>query len=103
MVVRSDPGSSLAYMVDRPLVSSMASEDTLREAFETRGYDVSETSVNRGRVRVTIVDSDPDRDALEEIVFEVIDEDDVMGFDVRTEASDAHDGFSTVVSFRDRS
>lgn len=89
--------------MDRPLVSSIASEDALREAFEARGYDVIETSVNRDRVRVALVESDPNRDALEGIVFEVIDEADVVGFDVRTESSDAHDGFATVVTFRDRS
>lgn len=81
----------------------MASEATLREQFESEGYDVGEVSVNRDQVRVTVLDDEADHHELREITHRVVGAENVLGFDVTRESSDAHEGFSTVVSFRDRS
>ena len=73
----------------------------LRDAFEEGGYEVGETSVNRDRVRVSVLDPGASAEALRELTLEVVDEDDILGFDVTTESADNQD-VTTVVSFRYR-
>jgi hypothetical protein len=73
----------------------------LREAYEAAHYDVNETSVNRDRVRITIMDPEASADALRSTTLKVVDEDDILGFDVTTESLDGNE-VSTVVSFRYR-
>lgn len=77
--------------------------EELRTAFESRGYDVGEVSVNRGRVRVALLERRAGADELVSTVHEVLDEGDVLGLNVSTEALDGGDAVGTVVSFRRRS
>jgi len=73
----------------------------LREAFEDAGYDVREASVNRDRIRVSVLDPEASAGDLREHTLGVVDEDDVLGFNVTTESADNQD-VATVVSFRYR-
>ena len=77
--------------------------EELRTAFEAQGYDVAEVSVNRGRVRVALLERRAGGDELVSIVHEVVDEAEVLGLNVSTEALDGQDAVGTVVSFRQRS
>lgn len=74
----------------------------LREAFEEEGYDVSETSVNRDRVRVAVLDESASAEDLRSITHDTVDEDDILGLDVTTETGGDGETVSTVVSFRYR-
>ena len=74
----------------------------LRSAFESHGYDVAEVSANRDRVRVAVLDEGASAEDLRSITHEVVDESDVLGLDVSTEAADSQEGVTTVVSFRYR-
>lgn len=76
-------------------------EAELRTAFENEGYAVSEVSVNRDRVRVAVLDT-ASPDDLQAVTYDVVDEHDVLGLDVRSESADGQDGVTTVVSFRYR-
>ena len=76
-------------------------KDDLRNAFEAEGYEVSETSRNRDRIRVALLDEGASADDLQSITLGVVDESDVLGFDVTTESLD-DDDLTTVVSFRYR-
>lgn len=73
----------------------------LRTAFEEAGYEVSETSVNRDQVRVSLLDPEASADDLRQVTLGVVDEEDILGFDVSTESLD-NERVSTVVSFRYR-
>lgn len=75
--------------------------DELVEAFEAAGYDVSETSVNRDRVRIALLDPEASADDLRSVTLDVVDEADILGFDVSTESLD-NERVTTVVSFRHR-
>lgn len=77
-------------------------ETTLRDAFETNGYDVAEVSVNRDRVRVVVLEDDASAAELEEITHGVIDPEKTLGLNVTTETIDGQDAVGTVVSFRYR-
>lgn len=73
----------------------------LRDAFEAAGYDVNESSVNRDRVRISVLDAEASAEDLQSITYDVLDESDVMGLDVTTESL-ANEEVTTVVSFRYR-
>ena len=73
----------------------------LREAFEAAGYEVRETSVNRDRVRVVVLDPEASAEDLRGLTLNAIDEDEILGFNVTTESADNQD-VATVVSFRHR-
>jgi hypothetical protein len=73
----------------------------LAEAFEEAEYEVGETGVNRDRVRVTVLDPEASAEQLREITYSVIDEADVLGFDVTTESAEGQQ-VRSVVSFRYR-
>ncbi|MFT4944717.1 MAG: hypothetical protein ACI9K3_000654 [Halovenus sp.] len=75
--------------------------DTLRDAFEQGGYEVSDVSVNRSTVRISVLDPEASAEALRELTHETVDPDDVLGFNVTTESADNRD-VTTVVSFRYR-
>ncbi len=74
----------------------------LRAEFESQGYDVAEVSANRDRVRVAVLDEEASADDLRSITHTVVDESDVLGLNVTTEALDGQDDIATVVSFRYR-
>jgi hypothetical protein len=76
--------------------------DALREAFEAEGYAVADVSDNRGRVRITLLEDRPEAAALREVLYGVVDEDNVLGSNITTEAADGADGVRTVVTFRQR-
>jgi 8-oxo-dGTP pyrophosphatase MutT (NUDIX family) len=73
----------------------------LREAFEEAGYDVSETSVNRDRVRVAVTDAAASGGELRDLTEDVVDSGSVLGLDVTTESAQNQEP-TTVVSFRYR-
>jgi hypothetical protein len=73
----------------------------LREAFEDAGYEVSEVSVNRKKVRLAVLDPEASAGELRDITHEAVDADDILGLDVTTESADNQD-VTTVVSFRYR-
>jgi hypothetical protein len=73
----------------------------LRESFEAAGYDIGETSVNRDRVRVAVLDPEASGEELRSLTLDVVDEDEILGFNVTTESPDSGD-VSTVVTFRYR-
>lgn len=79
----------------------MGVETTLREAFEDAGYDVDEATNNRDQIRLSIRDQEASGEALRELLYESLGEDDVLGLNVTTESS-ANDEINTVVSFRYR-
>lgn len=71
----------------------------LQSAYEDAGYDVSEATENRDRVRVVLAE-DVGAEAAREVVRETLDEEPRFGVNVSTESIEGHDGVSTVVSFR---
>ncbi|WP_247731336.1 hypothetical protein [Halovivax limisalsi] len=71
----------------------------LQSAYEAAGYDVSEVTQNRDRVRIVLAE-DVGADAAREVVDETLDEAPRFGVNVSTESIEGHDGVSTVVSFR---
>lgn len=75
--------------------------DELAAAFEEAGYTVSETTDNRGRIRVVVLDSEASGEDLQSITYNVVDEDEVLGFNVSNETGTG-DEITTVVSFRHR-
>ena len=74
---------------------------TLREAFEQAGYTVEDVTANRKRIEISVRDPEASGEALREITYDSVDEDDVLGFNVTTEST-ANDEINTVVSFRYR-
>ena len=80
-----------------------AVEDDVREAYEKAGYDVAELTVNRRKVRLGVAEDDASASELREVLYDIIDEDEVLGFDVTTESVEDADAVMTVVSFRHRS
>lgn len=77
-------------------------EDELGQAFEDAGHDVGELAVNRQTVRVGVKADDASASALQDIVYSVLDEDEVLGLDVTTESVEGSEDVMTVVSFRYR-
>jgi len=73
----------------------------LAAAFEEAGYTVSETTENRDRIRVVVLDPEASGDDLRSITYDILDEDEVLGFNVTNE-SGTGDEITTVVSFRHR-
>lgn len=73
----------------------------LEGAFENAGYDVSEASVNRDRVRIAVSDEEASAEELRSLTGDVVDEDGVLGLDITTESLD-NEEVVTVVSFRYR-
>jgi hypothetical protein len=73
----------------------------LTEAFEDAAYEVGETSTNRDRVRIAVLDPEASAEELREITHGVVDEDDVLGFNVTTESAEGQQ-VRSVVSFRYR-
>ncbi|WP_135662533.1 hypothetical protein [Halorhabdus rudnickae] len=78
-------------------------QQSLREAFESRGYDVADVSRNRNQVRIVVLEENPGAEEFRSITEDAVDEDAVFGLNVTTESVDGHDGMQTVVSFRVRS
>jgi hypothetical protein len=74
---------------------------TLREAFESEGYDIDDVTANRDKLRVSIRDPEASGEALRELTYDSLEEDDVLGFNVTTEST-ANDEINTIVSFRYR-
>lgn len=75
--------------------------DELEQALEAAGYEVSEASRNRDRVRISLLDPEASADDLRSVTLDVVDEADILGFDVSTESLD-NERVTTVVSFRHR-
>jgi lactam utilization protein B len=75
----------------------------LREAFEDRGYDVSDVSRNRNQIRVVLLDESPEAGEIRSITENFVDTDEVFGLNVSTESVAGHGGMNTVVTFRHRS
>ena len=73
--------------------------DELTTAYEDEGYDVSEVTTNRDRVRVVLV-GEVGAESARSIVHSVLGEEPRFGVNVTTEALDSQDDVSTVVSFR---
>lgn len=80
-----------------------ALEVELRDAFEAEGYDVTEVSVDRGRVRLVVHAEGANPDELRSITHGVVDESAMFGFNVTTETIGGQDDIGTAVSFRRRS
>ena len=78
-------------------------QDELRTAFEDEDYDVASVSVNRKHVRVQLLDADEaDKDDLYECLYTVVDEDDILGSNLDTEAREGSATPLVVISFRYR-
>ena len=77
-------------------------ETELRSAFESNGYDVTETSRNRKQLRIAVLDDEASAEELRSITYGVVDERDVLGLNVSTESGENQDEVTTVVSFRYR-
>lgn len=75
----------------------------LQAAFEDRGHEVAEASVNRGLVRVALLDEDAEADELRSVVSETVGDGNVLGLNVTTERDEGRGATVTVVSFRHRS
>jgi len=75
---------------------------TIRDAFEHTDYDLGDVAVNRGQVRVPVLQKGADPDALRAVIEEALGADAVVGVAVSTETIDGEDGVGTVVSFRYR-
>lgn len=75
----------------------------LQAAFEDRGYEVAEASINRGLVRVALLDEDAEADELRSVVSETVGDENVLGLNVTTERDEGRAATVTVVSFRRRS
>jgi len=76
--------------------------DELEAAFESEGYDVSDVTINRKQLRLSLREEDASASDLQEITYSVVDEDDILGLDVTTESVEGTDDVTTVVSFRYR-
>jgi len=76
--------------------------DRLRSAFESAGHEVDGITVNRDTVRVEIRDDAASASDLRTVTTDAVDEDDILGLDVTTEAGGDGETVSTVVSFRHR-
>jgi len=74
----------------------------IRSAFDATEYDVSDVTVNRRQVRVTVREADAEADALRAVVDEAVGEEEVIGLDVTTESVGGQDALGTVVTFRQR-
>lgn len=77
-------------------------EAALREAFEHTDYDLGDVGVNRGQVRVPVLQEGADPEALRAIVDEAVGEDAVFGLTVTTETVGGDDAIGTVVTFQFR-
>ncbi|MUW14880.1 hypothetical protein GJ633_09545 [Halorubrum sp. CBA1125] len=77
-------------------------ETAIREAFEHTDYDLGDVAVNRGQVRVPVLQEGADPDALRAVIEEALGADAVVAATVTTEAIDGDDAIGTVVSFRHR-
>ncbi|WP_136690037.1 hypothetical protein [Halorhabdus amylolytica] len=77
-------------------------QQSLREAFESSGYEVGDVSRNRNQVRVVLLEESPAAEDLRTITEDALDEDGIFGLNVTTESVDGRDGMQTVVSFRTR-
>jgi uncharacterized protein YbjQ (UPF0145 family) len=75
---------------------------TIRDAFEHTDYDLGDVAVNRGQVRVPVLQKGADPDALRAVIEEALGADAVVGVNVSTETIDGEDGVGTVVSFQYR-
>lgn len=75
---------------------------SLRQAFESAGYEVDQVSENRGTVSVAVRDDAADAADLRAVTEETCGEAAVLGFDVTHETTDGSDAVGTVVSFRHR-
>lgn len=75
--------------------------DELADAIEAAGYEVTEASINRDRIRISVRDAEASGEKLREATHSVIDEEDILGFNVNTESLD-DEQVTTVVSFRYR-
>jgi hypothetical protein len=73
----------------------------LHSAFEKEGYEVDEVSTNRSQVRMSIRDPEASGEILRKLTYSVLEESDVLGFNVTT-GSTANDDINTVVTFRYR-
>ena len=73
----------------------------LSEAYEEAGYEVSEASVNRKKVRVEVLDPEASAGELRDITQDTVGTEEMLGLDVTTESADNQD-VTTVVSFRYR-
>jgi len=78
-------------------------QEELQAAFEDRGYEVAEASVNRGLVRVALLNEDAEADELRSVVSETVGDGNVLGLNVTTERDEGREATVTVVSFRSRS
>lgn len=74
----------------------------LRDAFEAAGYDVAGASVNRGQIRVVLHTEQAEAGELEDIVAATLEDTDVLGVSVSTEAIEGRDAIGTVVAIRRR-
>lgn len=74
----------------------------LRTAFEDAGHDVATVSTNRDQYRVTVLDDGAEADELRTLVYEVVDESEILGTNVTTESVDGKAGMGTVIEFRHR-
>lgn len=77
-------------------------EAALRAAFEHTDYDLGDVGVNRGTVRVPVLQEGADPEALEAIVDEAVGEEHVFGFTVTTETVGGDDAIGTVATFQHR-
>lgn len=77
-------------------------DDELRTAYEDRGYDVADVSINRSTVRVVLLTESADADELRTIATDTVSDGSVLGLDVSTERDDGRGATTTVVSFRHR-
>ena len=73
--------------------------DELATAYEDEGYDVSEVTTNRDRVRIVLV-GEVGAESARSIVHSTLGEEPRFGVNVTTEALGSQDDVSTVVSFR---
>ena len=77
-------------------------ESRLESAFESAGYDVTDVTQNRDKLRIGVNEDEASASDLRDLVFETLDEDDIFGLDVTTESDGGQDAVTTVVSFRYR-
>lgn len=73
----------------------------LREAFTDAGYDVGETSRNRDRIRITVLDPEASGGELRDLTHSVVDHSNAAALNVTTESAETQEPV-TVVSFRYR-
>ncbi|CAI48814.1 uncharacterized protein NP_1446A [Natronomonas pharaonis DSM 2160] len=75
---------------------------TVRETLEADGYTVNSAGVNRGQVRVSLLEADASAAALRELVTDAVGESAVVGLSVANEAPEGEDDVRTVITFRYR-